>query len=229
MALPDADDPSPSFMEWPLIDRPGFLIRRMHQIHVALFAEYCGAFDITPVQNSILWALARRGPADQTTIATEICLDRTTTVGAIKRLVARRLVARAQSRTDRRAQLCEITPQGTALLAKIEAFARAAHHDTLAVLNAREQKTFLALMKRVVLAAPPPKPSWRRPPQNRSKDHHAVHECSTPASAPGGLGADGTKVHTHPAPFAVSPQASQRTPLRPLFGTAGRAVPRDHA
>lgn len=142
-----------SFLEWPLTDRPGFLIRRMHQIHVALFTEHCGMFGITPVQNSVLWAVARRGKADQTTIAADVCLDRTTTVDVLKRLAARHLIARTQSRTDRRAQLCVITPQGTILLAKIEAFARAAHRDTIAVLSIREQETLVSLMKRVVLAA----------------------------------------------------------------------------
>lgn len=29
---------------WPLAERPGFLARRMHQIHVSLFAERCAAF-----------------------------------------------------------------------------------------------------------------------------------------------------------------------------------------
>jgi DNA-binding MarR family transcriptional regulator len=143
-------------MEWPLIERPGFLIRRMHQIHVALFARYCADFDITPVQNSILWALSRRGQADQTTLAADVCLDRTTTVGALKRLAARRLVARTQSAADRRAQLCEITPRGRDLLSKIEASALAAHRDTLAALTVPEREMLLSLMKRVVAAASPP-------------------------------------------------------------------------
>ena len=33
-----------------LMRRPGFLVRRLHQIHLALFAEECAAFDLTPVQ-----------------------------------------------------------------------------------------------------------------------------------------------------------------------------------
>jgi hypothetical protein len=37
-----------------LARRPGFLIRRLHQMHLALFAEACGAFGATPVQYSIL-------------------------------------------------------------------------------------------------------------------------------------------------------------------------------
>ena len=50
---------------WPLSQRPGFLIRRLHQIHVALFQEACGEFEITPLQYSLLSALAARETADQ--------------------------------------------------------------------------------------------------------------------------------------------------------------------
>ena len=45
--------------------RPGFLIRRLHQIHLALFAEECKAFGVTPVQYSILTALEHMGAAEQ--------------------------------------------------------------------------------------------------------------------------------------------------------------------
>jgi MarR family transcriptional regulator, lower aerobic nicotinate degradation pathway regulator len=58
---------------WPLEERPGFLIRRLHQIHVALFQEKCAAFDVTPLQYSLLTALAQCGTADQTTLAAEVC------------------------------------------------------------------------------------------------------------------------------------------------------------
>jgi len=68
---------------WPLAERPGFLIRRLHQIHVALFQEACGAFEITPLQYSLLSALAQRGTADQTTLSADIALDRSTTTGAL--------------------------------------------------------------------------------------------------------------------------------------------------
>jgi len=81
---------------WPLSQRPGFLIRRLHQIHVALFQEACGEFEVTPLQYSLLSALAaRKETADQTTLAADIALDRTTTTGALKRLAARKFVERA--------------------------------------------------------------------------------------------------------------------------------------
>ena len=135
---------------WPLEQRPGFLIRRLHQIHVALFHEACSAFEMTPLQYSLLSALAVRGTADQTTLAADIALDRTTTTGALKRLEARKLVERPVSDDDRRARVCRLTPAGAALLNKIEAAARDAHLATLGSLSKPEQATFIALMQRIV-------------------------------------------------------------------------------
>jgi DNA-binding MarR family transcriptional regulator len=137
---------------WPLSERPGFLIRRLHQIHVALFQEACGEFEITPLQYSLLSALAVRRTADQTTLAADIALDRTTTTGALKRLAARNFVERAVDDEDRRARLCKLTSAGAALLAKIEASARSAHRATLDDLSEREQAMFVDMMQRIVAA-----------------------------------------------------------------------------
>ena len=137
---------------WPLSQRPGFLIRRLHQIHVALFQQACGEFEITPLQYSLLSALAVRETADQTTLAADIALDRTTTTGALKRLAARNFVERAVNDEDRRARLCKLTAAGAALLAKIETSARAAHRATLENLNEREQAAIVDMMQRIIAA-----------------------------------------------------------------------------
>src|SRR5437660_12610062 len=97
---------------WPLAQRPGFLIRRLHQIHVALFQETCAGFAITPLQYSLLSALAVRGTADQTTLAADVALDRTTTTGVLKRLQSRNFIERGIDRADRRARICRLTSAG---------------------------------------------------------------------------------------------------------------------
>lgn len=140
----------PLHKPWPLRQRPGFLIRRLHQIHVALFQDACGSFEITPLQYSLLSALAVRGTADQTSLAADIALDRTTTTGALKRLAARNLVKRVVSQEDRRARVCKLTSRGTALLGKIESSARHAHRATLGHLTRSEQAIFIGLMQRIV-------------------------------------------------------------------------------
>jgi len=137
---------------WPLEQRPGYLIRRLHQIHVALFQEKCAAFEITPLQYSLLTALAKRGTADQTTLAADIALDRTTTTGALKRLQSRHFVDRSTARHDRRSQLCRLTKAGSALLKKMEKPARTAHLDTITDLSKSDQKRLIAMMQKIVAA-----------------------------------------------------------------------------
>ena len=152
-----APNPAP----WPLTERPGFLARRLHQIHVALFATTCARFDVTPVQYSLLSALSLRGSADQTTLAADVALDRTTATGALKRLHKRGMIERTTSRQDRRAQVCRLTGAGAVVLAEMEAPARRAHHETVAALSAEEQATLIDLLARLVashggLGASPP-------------------------------------------------------------------------
>jgi DNA-binding MarR family transcriptional regulator len=137
---------------WPLDDRPGFLIRRLHQIHVSLFMEACAAFRVTPLQYSLLSALADVGAADQTTLATMVALDRTTTTGALKRLQARGLIRRERGKTDRRSHLSALTDAGRDLLVAMEPAARHAHADTLAGLDEAEIAAFIAMMKRLAAA-----------------------------------------------------------------------------
>ena len=60
-----ASSPGDDWHAKPLQERPGFLIRRLHQIHVALFMEECAPEGITPVQYSILSALDQMGTAEQ--------------------------------------------------------------------------------------------------------------------------------------------------------------------
>src|SRR6202046_2549240 len=132
---------------WPLGERPGFLSRRFHMIHGELVQKQCSAFDLTPLQYSLLTALARCGTADQTTLAAEVMLDRTTTTGALKRLQSRKFIERTVHSRDRRAQMCRLTKSGVRLLRQIEASARAAHHETLEGLSKAEQKRFITMMQ----------------------------------------------------------------------------------
>ena len=141
-----------SGLSWPLEQRPGYLIRRLHQIHVALFQKECAAFEITPLQYSLLTALAVRGTADQTTLAADVALDRTTTTGALKRLQLRHFVERSVLDRDRRAQTCRVTRKGLALLEKMEQSAQIAHLKTVSDLSKADQKRFIAMMRRIVTA-----------------------------------------------------------------------------
>ncbi|WP_375464584.1 MarR family winged helix-turn-helix transcriptional regulator [uncultured Methylobacterium sp.] len=144
--------PAGAGASWPLEDRPGFLARRLHQIHVSLFSERCAEFRITPLQYSLLSLLVDLGEADQTTLSNAIALDRTTTTGAVKRLEARGLVSRTTSATDRRAQTCRPTQAGRDLHGAMEGTARDAHAATIAVLSPAEREVFVRLIKKLTAA-----------------------------------------------------------------------------
>ena len=62
-----------------LWSRPGYLVRRLNQIHYAMFYEECKTQNVTPVQYGVLTALSLSPWLDQTAIGMELGLDRTTT------------------------------------------------------------------------------------------------------------------------------------------------------
>ena len=77
--------------EMPLWGRPGYLLRRLHQIHYALFFEECAGFDITPVQYGLLTTLSLNPNLDQNSLARELGIDRTNVADVLNRLARRSL------------------------------------------------------------------------------------------------------------------------------------------
>lgn len=152
---------------FPLRDRPGFLIRRLHQIHVAIFFEECAQFEVTPVQYSVLSALREHGQFDQISLAREIGIDRTNVADVLRRLESRGLVVRTQSTVDRRIRHAELSPEGVKLVKEIAAAARAAHERTIEPLPKSQRAAFVEALHRLVdannnLGRAPLKFSWTR-------------------------------------------------------------------
>jgi len=135
-----------------LLARPGFLVRRLHQIHTWLFAEETQEFGVTPVQYSVLTILAALGEMDQNTLALEIGLERTSVAEVLPRLEARELVERRQSTADRRVKLVRLTRPGRALVKKMEAAAQRAHDRTIEAIPEEERERFMLSLCRLVEA-----------------------------------------------------------------------------
>ncbi|MGF6933431.1 DNA-binding MarR family transcriptional regulator [Paraburkholderia sp. UCT70] len=136
----------------PLFSRPGFLIRRMHQIHTFLFAQETSEFNITPVQFSLLTALDSLGEMDQNTLATEVGLERSSVAEVIPRLNARGLVSRTQAEHDKRLRLVKLTPAGKRLVKKMGQAVQRAHDRTIEHLSPLERDVFMLQMIRLVEA-----------------------------------------------------------------------------
>ena len=127
----------------PLQARPGFLIRRLHQIHVALFMEECAAESITPVQYSILTALEHMGTAEQIALSSAVGLDTTNVADVLARLERQRMVKRRMSPRDKRMKVVSLTETGRALLLRSDAGAARAHERTLAALSQTARARFM--------------------------------------------------------------------------------------
>lgn len=133
-----------------LTQRPGFLVRRLHQIHLALFAEECAAFALTPVQYSIMTAIRRQPGLDQVRLGEQVGIDRATMADVLARLEKCGLVARRRSGTDGRLKLATLSAAGRRLLVRIDPHAQRAHERTVAALPEQERKAFIHSLTRLV-------------------------------------------------------------------------------
>jgi DNA-binding MarR family transcriptional regulator len=133
-----------------LTGRPGFLIRRLHQIHLALFAEECGRFGVTPVQFSLLSVVASRPGLDQSALALEVGVDRATTANVLARLETNGLLRRVRDAADSRVKLIHLTPAGRRMLGRMDDAARRAHERTLDGLPQRDRDRFVTFLAQLV-------------------------------------------------------------------------------
>lgn len=131
-------------------DRPGFLVRRLHQIHVALFLEEVAGGEVTPIQYGLLTILSMRPGIDQFTLGEELGLDRANVAGILKRLEARGWVRRVVDTDNRRRKLCVVTAAGKAFLNAHDREMQASQQRLLAPLSAPERERFLSLLARLV-------------------------------------------------------------------------------
>lgn len=135
-----------------LLGRPGFLVRRLHQIHGALFLEETAEFGITPVQYSVLTALAEHGEMDQISIALEVGLERTTVAEVIQRLEGRGLVRRRQSPKDGRVRLVKLARSGQQMVERMAEAVQRAHDRTIAPLPPQDRDQLMLLLIRLLEA-----------------------------------------------------------------------------
>src|SRR6185436_20804908 len=99
-----------------LYRRPGFMIRRAHQIAVSMFLEETGALGITNRQYGIMLVLKHRPGIDQITVAKLLGLDRSTTGMVLGTLEKAGLIGRSVGKTDRRKRSLALTPEGDRML-----------------------------------------------------------------------------------------------------------------
>ena len=133
-------------------DRPGFLVRRLHQLHVAVWLSQVADGQVTPIQYGVLSILAMRPGVDQFTLGEELGLDRANVTGILSRLEARGWVRRRTDAANRRRRLCSLTAEGERFLRAHDAEMQASQRLLLQPLSAAERRTFMDLLERLVRA-----------------------------------------------------------------------------
>jgi DNA-binding MarR family transcriptional regulator len=136
----------------PLWARPGYLLRRLHQIHYALFFEECAGFDITPVQYGLLTTLSLNPDLDQNSLGRELGIDRTNVADVLARLARRGLLTRHRSKEDKRMVLARLTPSGQRITAEMYDAMERAQNRLLQPLPPGERQAFIGTLLRLIEA-----------------------------------------------------------------------------
>lgn len=129
---------------------PGHLIRRAHQLAVAVFMEETAEFGVTPVQFAILNALVEDPGEDQVTLAGKVAFDAATFGSVIGRLEAKGWVRRKPDAQDRRRKLLWVTPEGERAAQAMKRAVAKTQTRILAPLEPGERDQLVQLLDKLV-------------------------------------------------------------------------------
>ncbi len=124
---------------------PGHLIRRVHQVSTAYFAEECGG-DLTAVQYAALVAIESHPGIDATRLSQVIYFDRSTIGDVLDRIESKGWIVRESTADDRRIKLLTLSPAGQDVLRQVAPAIRRVQERLLAPLTSSEAKTMIRLL-----------------------------------------------------------------------------------
>ena len=132
-----------------LYRRPGFLLRRAHQLSVGLFEHECQALKLTPPQFGVLHMLMHREALDQAGLARGLGLDKVTVLHVVRGLETRGWLTRQASVTDRRRWTLTLSEAGKAVFLHAQSLAHQASEQLLSPLNGGEQQQLIELLEKL--------------------------------------------------------------------------------
>jgi DNA-binding MarR family transcriptional regulator len=133
-----------------LWSRPGYLVRRLHQISVAIFLDEMSDLDLTPVQFGALTIIAGHPGIEQSVLGEEVGIDRVNAGDVVQRLIKNGLARREVSTRDRRFKEVSLTPKGEAALVEGVARIRRVQQRLLAPLDPDDRDVFLRLLMQLI-------------------------------------------------------------------------------
>lgn len=130
-----------------LDEQIGYLLRRVTQRHLAIFAQAIP--EVTTTQFAVLARLSELGPMSQNHLGRETAMDAATIKGVVDRLSRQGLVTTAPDPADRRRLTVALTEAGAALFHARVSTAIGVTAATLAPLDQAERETLAALLARL--------------------------------------------------------------------------------
>ncbi len=131
-----------------LEDQVGFLLRLASQRHAAIFQKHA-VEGLTPTQFSTLLRISEVGQVSQNQLGRLAAMDVATIKGVVDRLKDKGLVASKSDASDKRRSIILLTPAGTALIADLKRSGAVITHETLAPLTRAEQRSLVALLRKI--------------------------------------------------------------------------------
>lgn len=130
-----------------LYARPGFLLRRAHQISAAVFEDECRSVGLTPAQFGVLSVLRASPGLDQSSLARALGFDKVTVLRVLRGLETRGLIARAPAPASRRNLAISLSEAGLDLLKQAQEPAERAYNRLMAPLDAAQQAQLVDLLQ----------------------------------------------------------------------------------
>lgn len=135
-----------------LYGRPHFLLRRTHQIAVALFVDESGDLALTPPQHAVLHCIAHCPGLDQSALGRALGLDRATVGTITANLEARKLLTRENRGNDRRRKSLALTSAGRTVAERATDISTRSACRLLAPLSPDERRTLADMLARIATA-----------------------------------------------------------------------------
>ena len=132
-----------------LYQRPGFLLRRAHQISASIFERACADLALTPAQYGVLCVIEERPGIDQSSLARALAFDKVTVLRVLKGLEDRGLCERALSTDDRRQRAVRLTPAGIQVLRRANEPVQRAYEVLMSPFSPEQRLQFMALLQQL--------------------------------------------------------------------------------
>ncbi len=129
-----------------LYKRPGFLLRRAHQISASIFEKNCASLALTSAQYGVLCVIEGQPGVDQSTLARALAFDKVTVLRVLKGLQERGVCVREIAPDNRRQMSVRLTPAGERLLQEARQPVQQAYEELMSPFTDTQREQFLTLL-----------------------------------------------------------------------------------